>query len=223
MRVSACCPARHSTAPIVNSATGDAESASILTPYAAGPGSDSPVAADNAPRAIAYGCGFVNAARSARPAVTHAEPGGASIAPRPRSSAPAPTSTCTCASVRHAVLVRNRSTSKVLIAGPAAAAAAGPRSPCDECEEGQDGRENRWHAASGDWLASIAILVRKQLTDLSTHRRTHSRIRVVRTAAAPTGSARQAWRAGRGRRCRRGSAKSPRTRRAGAMNRQRGE
>ena len=111
VRVCACWPARHSTAPIVNSATGEAESASIFTTCAAAPGNCVAVAAASAPSAIAQGCGFVAAPRNER-AITVGI--GAPAAPSLRCP-------CACASARHSVLVRNRSTSSVPITGPAAA------------------------------------------------------------------------------------------------------
>ena len=58
-------PARNSTAPIVNSATGVAESPSMRTIWPTGASGSSPSAAEAAPRTIAQGSGLVSAPRSA--------------------------------------------------------------------------------------------------------------------------------------------------------------
>ena len=111
MRVCACCPARHSTAPIVNSATGVAESASMLHDLR-----HRRRAACSRPRAT-------QRAERDRPG----QRVGQRAAQRARSGAAAPCCVgrragraCSCASARHSELVTNRSTSSVPITGPAA-------------------------------------------------------------------------------------------------------
>ena len=66
VRVCACWPARHSTAPMVNSATGLAASASMLTIVASGPASFQPSTEQTTPSAIDHGSGFDSAPCSAR-------------------------------------------------------------------------------------------------------------------------------------------------------------
>ena len=94
---------------MVNSATGDAASASILTIVSTGPGRASPSADSVPPSRMAQGSGLVAAPRSAR----------VTACPAPVSLG-ASGSGCDCASAMHSELVTNRSTSKVGITGPAA-------------------------------------------------------------------------------------------------------
>ncbi len=104
VRVWACWPARHSTAPMVNSATGDAASASMRTTTSGGPARRMPAAENAAPSAIDHGSGLAMAPRRAR---------------RNAWRQPAPAASWACANAMHNELVMNRSTRMVLIIGPA--------------------------------------------------------------------------------------------------------
>ena len=85
---------------MVNSATGEAASASMRTITSAGPESFTSATEKAAPSAIDQGKGFDSAPRSARNAATRT----------PCSTAP-----CACASAMHSELVTNRSASTLLI------------------------------------------------------------------------------------------------------------
>ena len=100
---------------MVNSATGVAESPSILTTCASGAGNCRPLAASSAPSAIAHGSGLVIALRSERTADA-ANPGAAS---GDASDSSGERAWC-CATARHSVLVKIRSISTVPMIGPAA-------------------------------------------------------------------------------------------------------
>ncbi len=108
VRLCACCCARHSTAPMVNSATGVAESPSMRTISFTGPGKGSDVAATIAPSAIAQGSGLLSAPRSARPKGA-STPCCVAVSLAGRS----------CARARHSELVKTMSMRMQPISGPA--------------------------------------------------------------------------------------------------------
>ena len=95
---------------MVNSATGEAASASMRTTTSGGPASWMPATENSAPAAIDQGSGLLNAPRSARASAARV---------------PSPAASCICASAMHSEVVMNRSARMVQIIGPAA---AGPSS-----------------------------------------------------------------------------------------------
>ncbi len=95
---------------MVNSATGDAASASMRTTTSGGPDSWIPATENSAPAAIDQGSGLLKAPRSARASAARV---------------PWPAASCICASAMHSEVVMNRSARMVQIIGPAA---AGPSS-----------------------------------------------------------------------------------------------